>query len=160
MVGVCKRGRSFECALKALIHSSYFSGSIITPRSPSILGRGPALLVLPEMLKQAWLEPRLPSQLMASLVKVPLWIVASLYQARLIVESLSCSAPLYVILPGVLAKVRRLDTAHSSTWPVQCDQRIPRGNQNGECVLKSPTIRVDVMMSMSVLRRAFSPVSL
>ena len=118
IVGVCRRGGGFRCDLKALVHLFHFSGSSTKPRSPSILGGGPMLSVSSEILRRAWSEPRLPSQSMVSSVKVPHWIAALLYQARSIVKSLSCSAPLHIVLLGVLARVRRLNATHSSAWPV------------------------------------------
>ena len=64
-------------------------------------------------------------------------------------ESLSWLAPLHVMVPGVLAGVRRLDMAHSLTFVAQCEYGTFRGDHLGECVLKSPMISVGIVALMS-----------
>src|SRR5260370_40265378 len=96
----------------------------------------------PSTWRRAWSDPRLPSQSIQRLVKVPFCTAASLYQTRSMTESRSCSAPLHVISPGLLASVSRFEATHSSTWPAHLDRGTLGGDQVGECVLKSPTTSV------------------
>ena len=85
-------------------------------------------------------------------------MAASLYQAKSITASFSCLAPLHVTSPGLFARESKFTAAHSSSWVAQWEQGVSGGDQERECVLKSPTTRVGVSASMSSVRRACSDV--
>ena len=138
-----------DWALKVLIQLSFRSGSMRTPWAMSAGSLVVALRGWPFTCSRAWSNPRLPSQLTRSPVKVLAWIAALLNQARSIVESHSCSMPLRVTSPGLLASMNRLVAAHSSIWSARLDFRMSRGDHVGEWVLKSPTTSVGIVASMS-----------
>ena len=103
----------------------------------------------PFTLRRAWSKLRLPSQSIFRLEKFAARTAASLKHARSMVESLSCLAPLHMMVPGVLARVRRLDVAHFLTFVAQCECRMFRGDHLGECLLKLPMISVGIVALMS-----------
>ena len=104
------------------------------------------LCAWPFTLRRALSEPRLPSQSISRLEKFAARTAASMNHVRSMVESLSWLAPLCVMVPGVLARVRRLDMAHSSMFVAQCECGTFRGDHLGECVLKLPMISVGIVL--------------
>src|SRR6266850_1302014 len=108
----------------------------------------------PVIWRRAWSDPRLPSQSTCKFENELACITVSLYHTRSMTESCSCSIPLRVISPGVLARVSRLVATQSSMWFAQVEHGMVGGDHDGECVLKSLTTRVGVAASMSSVRSA------
>ena len=98
---------------------------------------------------RAWSDPRDPAQSRDQLLKVDSVIAVSLYQVRLMVESCSWSTPFLVTIPGSLARVSSLLIAHSSSLSAHCEGGTSCGDQDQECVLKSPTTSVGIVRSKS-----------
>jgi hypothetical protein len=119
-------------ALNTLSHSSFSSGSIRKPGSLRSCGIVVVVCRWPVICRSAWSEPRLPSQSIRKFVKVPSCIAATLYHARSMTESRSCSVPRRVTSPGVLASTRRLVAAHSSMRPAQVDRGMVGGDHHQE----------------------------
>ena len=104
---------------KEWIHVSFLAGSVMKPVSVSSSGSDMGVSRCPATLIIAWSDLRLPPQSTLRFENVVDWITVALYQARLIVESCSCSAPLCVISPRLFVRVSRLVAAHSSMRPAQ-----------------------------------------
>ena len=106
-------------------------------------------LVLAIIWRTAWSDPSDPAQSICKLEKVALLMAMVLNQARSKTLSHSLLEPWQVTIPGVLARVRRLLTTHSSSFQAQWEGSIMSGDHDLEWVLKLPRTSIGVKGSRS-----------
>src|SRR5712671_4066190 len=118
--------------LNSWIQMGFCSGSSRKLVGSVELEKGVGPVGWPVTWSMAWSEPSEPSQSTRRSENVVLQMAASLYHARLMTESHSCSVPHLVIMPGSFARVSRFVAAHSSTLLAHPEHGMPGGDQAGE----------------------------
>ena len=109
-------------------------------------------LVLAVIWSATWSDPSDPAQSICKLEKVASLMAMALNQARSKTLSQLLSEPWQVTIPGVLDRVRRLLTAHSSSFQALWEGSILSGDHDLEWVLKSSRTSVGVKGSRSSAR--------